>query len=66
MGCLGFFRNVLFTKYEPHPKKVPRVNCFFLNCYQQKNVYGVHDFVSFGDQSANAEKVINLILGTKA
>ena len=23
-----------------------------------KNVHGVHDFVSFGDQSANAEKVI--------
>ena len=22
------------------------------------NVHGVHDFVSFGDQSANAEKVI--------
>ena len=27
-------------------------------CYQQKNVHGVHDFVSFGDKSANAEKVI--------
>ena len=23
-----------------------------------KNVHGVHDFVNFGDQSANAEKVI--------
>ena len=28
-----------------------------------KNVHGVHDFVSFGDQSANAEKVMTPHIG---
>ena len=35
-----------------------RVSQFEHPIVTNKNVHGVHDFVSFGDQSANAEKVI--------